>query len=329
MAQINVTTHYPYSEQYVYETCLEILNLDQERIKDVTSGNGFIISAPRALIKNDIKEDNGIFSSKYGQTLQDISPYGNRYRCKCGFLTKRINMGSTCPLCETKVKYVDDNFTYFGWITLKDPYHIIHPNLYMNIASLIGSSTFNDIITPNDARDEDGNEIPPARTKAEPYKKIGLLEFYEKFDEICNFYLAKKPEKRDHYDLIMQHRDKVFIQSIPVYTIHLRPYKIEGGEMHYEGTNALYNIISHLVAKINDDRYKINRKTKPKTQLLYNLQAKYMELNEEINQILIGKKGSKFLWSTKMKVLVKNFLNCWKAKLVKSMPISSQVLIIK
>ena len=100
-------------------------------------------------------------------------------------------------------------------------------------------------------------------------------------------------------------------------------------EMHYEGTNALYNIISHLVAKINDDRYKINRKTKPKTQLLYNLQAKYMELNEEINQILIGKKGSKFLWSTKMKVLVKNFLNCWKAKLIKSMLISSQVLIIK
>jgi hypothetical protein len=64
-------------------------------------------------------------------------------------------------------------------------------------------------------------------------------------------------------------------------------------ELHFEGTNAIYNMMAHLATKINDDRYKINRKTKPKSQLLYNLQAKYMELNEEINQILSGKKGSK------------------------------------
>ena len=87
-ANVNVTTHYPYSEKYVYETTMEILNLDEERVKDITTGNGFIISAPKA-IKDDLKDDNGIFSTKYGQTLQDRSPYGNRYRCKCGYMMKR------------------------------------------------------------------------------------------------------------------------------------------------------------------------------------------------------------------------------------------------
>lgn len=315
-ANVNVTTHYPYSEKYVYETTMEILNLDEERVKDITTGNGFIISAPKA-IKDDLKDDNGIFSTKYGQTLQDRSPYGNRYRCKCGYMMKRFYQGQTCPICGTQVKYVDDNFTYFGWITLKDPYHIIHPNLYMNIASLIGGTTFEDIITPNDNRDEDGNEIPAERSKDEPFKKIGMMEFYNRFDEIIDYYVSKRPEKRDHYDLIKQHRDKVFIQSIPVYTIHLRPYKLEAGDLHFEGTNALFNMMSHLAAKINDDRYKINRKSKPKSQLLFNLQKKYMELDEEINQILSGKKGSRISWSTRVKALVKNFLNCWKAKYYK------------
>ena len=113
--------------------------------------------------------------------------------------------------------------------------------------------------------------------------------------EIIDYYVSKRPEKSDHYQLIKEHRDKVFIQSIPVYTIHLRPYKLEAGELHFEGTNALFNMMTHYAARINDDRYKINQKNKPKTQLLYNLQMKYMELDEEINQILSGKKGSRVL----------------------------------
>lgn len=290
-ANVNVTAHYPYSEKYVYETVMEVLNLDQERINDITSGNGFIISAPKA-IKDDLKAEDGMFSTKYGQTLQDQSPYGNRYRCKCGHYMTKFYVGQTCPICKTQVKFVDDNFTYFGWITLKDPYHIIHPNLYMNIASLIGPTAFDKIIQPNDTKDEDGNEIDFVRSKEDPFEKLGMLEFYNRFDEIIDYYVSKRPEKSDHYRLIKENREKVFIQSIPVYTIHLRPYKLEGGELHFEGTNAIYNMMVHHAAKINDDRYKINRKNKPKAQLLYNLQKKYMELDEEINKILSGKKGT-------------------------------------
>ena len=314
--KININSHYPYSEEYDYETRMEIIDLDKERVEDVTSGNGFIVSAAKA-IKDDLKDDNGIFSVRFGNTLQDADPFGNRYRCKCGNYSKRFYMGQVCPVCKTQVKYVDDNFTYFGWIVLKDPYHIIHPNLYMNIASLIGSSTFNEIISPNDVMDEDGKELYVERPKDEPYKRIGMIEFYNRFDEIIDFYIAKRPDKIEHYNLIKEHREKVFTQSIPVYTIHLRPYKLEAGELHFEGTNALYNMMAHYVTKINDDRYKISKKNKPKAQLLYNLQAKYMELNEEINQILSGKKGSirtlfgKIYCRLIKQFILQNSFNCW------------------
>lgn len=289
---INVNMHYPYSDKYEYLTILEILNLDNERKKDISNGNGFIISAPRP-IKDAIKDENGIYSSKYGQTLQDQSPFADRYRCKCGnpAMQGRLYNGQICPICKTPVTYVGDRFEYFGWAILKDPYHIIHPNLYMNIASLIGGRVFDDIISPNMNRDEDGNEIEPPRTKDEPFKNIGMIEFYVRFDEIIDYYFNKHPDKIDHYNLIKENRDKVFTQSLPVFTTHLRPYKLEGGEMHYEKTNDIYNIMVSLISRINDDKYKINRKNKPKMQLLYNLQKKYMELDTEINAILSSKKG--------------------------------------
>lgn len=310
---IDVKMHYPHSDKYEYETYLEILNLDEERIKDVTTGNGFIVSAPKA-IKDDLKDENGIFSPKYGQTLQDVNPYGDRYRCKCGNLKTRFYNGQTCPLCGTKVTYVDDNFEFFGYITLSENYHLIHPNLYLNLASLIGGTVFDNIIAPNDKVDEDGNLMEPERTKDEPFKNIGMMEFYDRFDEIIDYYAAKRPDKIDHYKLIKENRDKCFTRSIGVFTIHLRPYKLDGGELHYEGTNQIYKMMSNLAARINDDRYKINQKAKPKSQLLYNLQKKYMELMTEIDAILSGKKGASSLrMAPRIEIYVKqNLSNCWK-----------------
>ena len=113
--------------------------------------------------------------------------------------------------------------------------------------------------------------------------------------------------------VIIETVDTVHIQ-LRVYVKSYIYYKYTNMELHYEGNNEIYNMMAHLVAKINDDRYKINRsRSKPKEQLLYNLQMKYMALDEEINKILSGKKGArvKSLWRTIVKAIVKNFLNCW------------------
>ena len=311
--QMKVNTKYPRSDEYEYETRLERLNLDDERRNDVLSGNGFIVNAPKA-IKDEVKDPNGIFSTKYGPGLQDKNAFGNRYRCKCGHTTQRFFHGLRCEVCGEKVEFKDDNFQMFGYICLKDPYHLIHPNLYMSLAFFIGEKEFQNIITPVDKKDEDGHEVEYKKPKDEPFYGIGMIDFYERFDEIMEYYRTKRSNKQDYYESIMKDKDKVFIQSIPVFTIHLRPYRLDGGTFHFEGTNAIYNILANLGHFINTDNLKMNRKKKPKNTLLYDMQEKYKELYDEIVKIISGKKGSKHVWIPVAKSTVKNLLNCWKAK---------------
>lgn len=289
--KMQVNTRYSKSDIYNYETKLERLNLDDQRREDVLTGNGFIVSSRKA-IKEDVKDPNGIFSTKYGPGLQDANAFGNRYRCKCGHTTQRFYHGLTCPVCGEKVEFRDDNFGMFGYICLKDPYYLIHPNLFMSLAFFIGERTFNNIINPVNKKDEDGHEIKIETPKDEPFFGIGMMAFHDRFDEIIEYYHNKKPNKLDYYENIIEDRDKVFTQSIPVFTIHLRPYRIDGGVFHFEGTNAIYNLMAKLASIINDDKTKMNSKTKPKNQLLYELQLQYKKLYDELTKILSGKKGS-------------------------------------
>ena len=291
MATMNVNMRYSQSDLFDYETRLERLRLDDERRKDIYNGNGFVVTSKKA-IKDDVKDPNGIFSTRYGPGLQDVNAFGNRYRCKCGATTQRLYHGLPCPICGEKVEFRDDNFDMFGYICLKDPYYIIHPNLFNSLAFFIGEKDFMNIITPVDRKDEDGHEIEIEPPKNEPFFGIGMIKFHERFDEIIEYYHNKRPNKNDYYDNIMIDRDKVFTQSIPVFTIHLRPYRIEGGVFHYEGTNAIYNIMARIASVINDDRTKMNSKSKPKNQLLFELQMKFKELYDELVKILSGKKGT-------------------------------------
>ena len=291
MSDMNVKFSYPRNDEYEYESRLERINLDEERKNDIRSGNGFIISESQS-IKKEIKNPNGIFSSKYGQTLQDINPFADRYKCECGNLKSRINHGLICPLCNTRVRYVDDNFGYFGWICLKDPYYIIHPNLYKSLEFFIGATKLNNILKPIDEKDQDGFDVEPDRVKGDLFEGLGIIDFRLKFKEIMNYYLAKSPDKKEYYDDIMSNYNKIFIQSIPVYTTHLRPFRIENGSFYYEGTNAIYVILVRLAVAINKDNLQMNRKKKPKNQLLYDMQIKLNDLYKELEKTISGKKGS-------------------------------------
>lgn len=295
---IDINISYPFSPDYDYETQLARINLDEEREQDILSGRGFIVSAPKGIVK-DIKDANGIFSPKYGQSLSDVNPFIDRYRCECGALKSRVHHGIICKYCNTPVKYVDDDFGCFGWLVL-NKYYIIHPNLYKSIEFLIGYQKLVNILCIEELMDEDGH--PNKKTKKrekkdnEPFYGIGMEEFKERFDEILEYYYSKssnKTNKKEYYDDIMNNKAIVFCQSIPVFTTHLRPYDAsEKKNFRFEGTNGLYNMMSRLVASINNDTLKIFRKKKEKNQLLYDLQMKFNELYNEIDNILSGKKGN-------------------------------------
>lgn len=295
-------------DEFELISLLEPINLDDEKKNDIYSGNGFIVSAPKS-IKKDIKDPDGLFSTKFGQRLGDANPYSDRFRCQCGKMRYKINssLKIICPNCHQPVKFVGDNYEYFGWIPLID-YYIIHPNLYKFLEVFFGQgeksdkskdkgkdkkpSKLKNMLNYSGKFDQDGHELPLDNfPQDQPYFGIGMIDFHDKFDEIMEYYLRKYPKKKPVYDHIMENRDKVFIQSIPVFTTLLRPLDIKDGSMFYEPINGIYNMMNTLAHRINRNRTRMDRKKKPKNQLLFDLQMKYMELYKEIEDILSGKKG--------------------------------------
>lgn len=295
MTKLNIDFHYPQNSKYIFETKMNKINIDEKREEIINNGKGFVVSKAQSKLRKEFDNEFGIFSSRFGRTLQDVNSFGDKYKCRCGYLTERIHSGITCPLCGEKVKFVDDDFGYFAWIVLKDPYYIMHPNLYKEIKHFFycdKTDNLDCILKPQDEKDIDGHTVLSDKNDNYKYHGIGLLEFKEKFEEIMKFYLKKNPNKKQYYDDIMESKDKVFIQSIPVFTVHLRQYKIDGNKLKVEKTNSLYIMMTKLAADINKDTLKIYRKKKPKNQLLYDLNNKYLELYDEIIKILSGKKGN-------------------------------------
>lgn len=288
---ISVNVTYPYSDEYEYETRLERINFDDEKDIDLLTNNGFIVSDSQG-IKKDLKDPKSIFSPKFGQTLKDLNPFANRYRCDCGQTQHKINDGIKCKHCGTKVKYVDDNFDYTGWIVLNDPYVIIHPGLYKSIEFIIGKDALFNILNMEKPKDKDGHEIYLEPPTDEPFYNIGMMEFVKRFDEIMKYYINKKKTKMSYYEDIMQHRRSVFTHSIPVFTTLLRPFELDSKSFYYEDNNSIYVMINKLKTAINNESLKIYRQEKPKLQYLCDMQMKVNELYNSIEAILSGKKGA-------------------------------------
>lgn len=291
--QLNVRTTYPVNPDYEYKSKLARIDLDAERIEDLQKAKGFIVTEPTS-IKKDVKDYNGIFSTRFGQTLQDLNPFANKYSCTCKHLQGSVYNHQKCPICGDTVKYVGEEMDYFGYITLEDPYYIIHPNLYKSLEFIIGAKVLNNILKINDQKDEDGySSIEIQKPKEEPYFGIGMMAFKERWIEILDHYIALSPNKTDYYDDIMEHKRILFTQSIPVYTTHLRPFRIEGTTLFFEGANALYNSMAKFAALVNQKQLTMmKRAKKPKDSLLYDLQYNYNQLYKEIEETLARKKGS-------------------------------------
>ena len=261
---LDIHLTYPYSDTYKFETKSELLNLDEERLNDLKTGNGFVISE-FTNIKKEMKEYNGIFSTRYGRGIGDANPFKDKYSCSCKQLTSRIYNGIVCPHCNTRVKFVDDNYGMFGYLVLLK-HQIIHPTIYKQIESLIGTQRLINILDIEEQKDENGHTIEQDKVSHrkgfyrkekgpnEPFYGIGMDDFRERFKEIIDYYYSiatNKASKGPYYDCIVENMDKVFTYSIPVYTTHLRPYSLpDKKRLGLEGTNAIYTMMSKLTTSI-------------------------------------------------------------------------------
>jgi hypothetical protein len=287
---LTVTAHYPQSDVYDYEVFLERINLDKEREHDINTNNGFIVDKAQN-IKKDLKSDTSIFSSKYGKQLQDADSFMTSHKCKCGFITGTVYEGCICPYCHQKVKYVGDNFEYFGWICIKEDYCLIHPNLYKSLQAFVGAKVLDAIINSDDKIDENGFIIPPKPEKDNPFVGLGMLGFRDNILDIMEFFKNKKPKKIEFYQDIMNNIDKLFIHSIPVYTTQLRPFSIDENSFSFDGNNAIYNVLASQAMRVNKNRLVMKRKGKPEKQILYAMQMNMMEIYSDMESQLSQKKG--------------------------------------
>ena len=290
---INISVEYPRDPNFTFKTRLKKFNLDEQRAKNIKIGKGFNITAPQG-IKKDIKNQDGIFSSRYGSnSIIDAESFTGRYRCKCGLKRGSINKGEYCDSCKTIVNYVDDDVSIVGYLTLKDYYWIIHPAYYSELESFIGPERLNRIIDPNIKININGNEevdIIPVK-KDEPFRGIGLLSFHDRYDEILEFYYAKYPHKTTQYNDLKWNKKDVWTHTISVYSSLLRPSHLDNGSLKYEDCNDEFNILAKLVHECNNDSLHINKKIKERLTLLYDIQYNLNRIYLKIIDIMAKKKG--------------------------------------
>lgn len=302
-SDLNLNVKYKYGTNPDYDVIafLEDIDLDREKMEDLKKSKGFIISS-KGKIKKDIKNPDGVFSTKFGQRLGDENPYIDRYSCQCGKLMSAINEGIVCERCGSVCKKVGDDFSIFGWIEINKEYAVIHPSIYKQLDSFFGRSKYikdrrskvgsilQNMLDFDREMDQNANIVGYKEKAGEPYYGIGMVEFHEKYDEILEFYY-KKNKKKELYEYLVHVKDITFTNSIPVFTTLLRPMDINAGTMYFEKTNAYYNMMAVLANSINKNQRRMDRAPKMKNQQLYRFQMKMMMLYNEIVEILNGKKG--------------------------------------
>ena len=275
---------------------LKIMNWDNEFKKDMKSGLGFLIDDDVAISKKDFKRTpGGIYSNKYmANDLSDESSFLERYSCNCkeNPMRGRFNEGVECPKCKSKVEFKGSDIRKTGWLVLENDNVLINPILYQIIARLIGVKKMTTIVKIEQDIDRNGKIVLQEPDPKNPFKGIGMREFYRRFDEIIEYsYKVSKVKDKDAlYDFIKKHRKKVFITKIPIFSLILRPLVMKGNDIILMDINKTYNILVRSVFSLNRTKTKIDSSDLKILPLLYQTQSMLNDVHEQIID-LIGRKS--------------------------------------
>lgn len=271
---------------------LEELDWTKEFETDMITKRGFIVKAKAFDRLKSKAEDDGIHSPRFGTTWSDDNAFAERYRCSCGFLIGKLYEGEICPHCHTKVEFVDIDLDKYAWYVLLHDYHIIQPAIYKKLESFLGKTNLAEIIEFKYVMDRDGYFKPPVeQDKKRPFYGIGMAQFYKRFDEIMDYYMGKRKSKLDVYENIMQNREKVFSQYIPVYSAILRPVFVSDEDFSYTKIDRKYNSLYGNVLNLNKEP-RITVATEEKiNKNLFKAQMKINEIYKLIFDIIDQKDG--------------------------------------
>ena len=284
---------------------IDLINWDRECEIDMVSGKGFpILQEPYD--KKDKKKKNpyGIMSEKFSTDWEDKDAFEERYSCKCKSLKGRAFEGELCPICNTRVEFINVDYKMTGWINLGQ-YKIIQPAFYDIIQTVIGKAELEVILKSEIDIDINGNKIDEVDkitmssynnkkpVKETPFNYIGVQEFRRRFTEIMHYYLKKKKNKASTIFFLLEKKDDIFASNIPVFTSILRPETISQEDYYYYNINTIYKTIFKLTKILHNEEINSNAKA---VQLdiekaLYKIQTRTVDLNQKIFALLDGKTG--------------------------------------
>lgn len=223
------------------------LNWEREMESDLSNKLGFVIRE-KAFDKEE-KNMYGMHSPLFGTEYEDDEGTDD-FRCDCGRLSSRLHEGEECIFCHSKVRYKSTDFRMTGWIKIND-YKIIQPIYYQFLASIIGPTEFNSTIEYGEGFDA----INTHKKSKCPFQGIGMIAFYERFDEIMAYYRKKrknKPAKLELIDICCNEKEAVFTSAIPVFSAKLRPVSFKGESFIYGEIDRKYNAFYSQVELLND-----------------------------------------------------------------------------
>lgn len=227
------------------------LDLEYECGKDIMNGNGFLISEmPYSDMDKTVRNLDGPRSPRFGTTYGDTNEFMDRYHCECRHLVGKAFEGDICPRCHTKVEYTDVNIMYTGWLNFS-PYKVINPLQYIRLQNALGKKFLEPLISNDNMITSSGvmrryNEEVQVKKQKVLYHNIGLQAFYEKYEEIMEYFKTKRKNKADVIDRLIYEKDLVWTSKIPVYSTALRQQGITAESFYFQASDREINPITAI-----------------------------------------------------------------------------------
>lgn len=221
--------------------------------------------------------EGGIYSRELGSTI-DTDKDVREYSCFCGELHSRLYEGDLCEICNTKCEeQFGADLDKYGWINLY-PYFCINPGAYEMIKSVVGPKALERMLDYQINIDLEGDIVRQKDMKktrsTSYYQNIGIMEFRKNFVEIMSYYMKTKPAKADRAKLLIQYKNRVFVDKIPIYSSLLRPAYASGKKkmFSYDRINSFYmSVINNTKVLLNGNSKRV--KTIGIAPMLYAIQS--------------------------------------------------------
>lgn len=233
-------------------------NWDMDCMYDIMSQKGFLITEPAETKLDDVTQKSiyGPRSPLYGTDMTDENGYAERYRCKCGSFVGTRFKGEICPICHTEVKFEDTDIEITGWIPTGE-YPIINPYFFARLESAIGKNNLSDIINVKKKVGRDGHSeilanVPMGQEADHPFVGIGPRAFYDRYEEILDWFANKKKNKKEAIDELIADKSYVFTHHIPIYSTKLRPQSQTATAFYFTKMDKEINPLVNICIKIRE-----------------------------------------------------------------------------